>query len=77
MLAGLHLNSYLKMKSKATLYRVYNKKGEYHHSYSATLKGAVQWAIDCAKTISGSVNEVSENGIETEIFNCKKSKCSP
>ena len=36
------------MKSKPILYRVYTKKGEYHHGYSAELNGSRDWAIDCA-----------------------------
>ena len=68
------------MKSKPVLYRVYNRKGEYHHAYSATLKGSLLWAIDCAKRINGSVVEVFENGDEKEVFACQKKnkeeKCS-
>ena len=61
------------MKSKPVLYRVYNRKGEYHHAYSATLKGSLLWAIDCAKT----VKEVYEDKTEKEIFTSKKNaKCS-
>ena len=57
-------------------YRVYNKKGEYHHTYNAKLDGALDCAIDCAKRVSGSVREVSPAGKETEIFACaKSSKC--
>ena len=65
------------MKNKAVLYRVYNRKGEYHHAYSATLKGSLLWAIDCAKTVHGSVKEVYEDKTEKEIFTSKKdAKCS-
>ena len=65
------------MKSKPVLYRVYNRKGEYHHAYSATLKGSLLWAIDCAKTVHGSVKEVYEDKTEKEIFTTKKNaKCS-
>ena len=70
------MNSYHKMKSKPTLYRVYNSKGEYHHAYNSSLEGALGWAIDCAKTVNGSVKEVNEDGTEKEVFNCKKEvKC--
>ena len=65
------------MKSKATLYRVYNRKGEYHHAYSPSLEGALVWAIACAKTVNGSVREVFEDGTEKEVFTFKKeAKCS-
>tara|TARA_R100001509_G_scaffold101850_1_gene59761 strand:- start:422 stop:619 length:198 start_codon:yes stop_codon:yes gene_type:complete len=53
-------------------YRVYNQKGQYHHCYSNQLDGALDWAIDCAKSVHGSVKEVSENGEENEVFSCKK-----
>ena len=53
-------------------YRVYNQKGQYHHCYSNQLDGARDWAIDCAKSVHGSVKEVSEKGEEQEIFSCKK-----
>tara|TARA_A100001201_G_C4074447_1_gene196904 strand:+ start:437 stop:646 length:210 start_codon:yes stop_codon:yes gene_type:complete len=68
------------MKSKTTLYRVYSRKGEYHHAYNPSLDGALGWAIDCAKRINGSVVEVFENGDEKEVFACQKKnkeeKCS-
>ena len=51
------------------IYRVYNRKGQFHHCYSGQLDGAREWAIDCAKVVSGSVREVSPAGVETEIFN--------
>ena len=58
-------------------YKVYTKKGEFHHGYNASLKGSLSWAIDCAKTINGSVVEVDENG-EEKVFgaipNFKKQK---
>ena len=58
-------------------YKVYTRGGEYHHGYNATLEGALLWAIDCAKTIRGSVKEVHENGKEIEVFNYKgESSCS-
>jgi len=64
------------MKSKPTLYRVYNSKGEYHHAYNSSLEGALDWAIDCAKTVNGSVKEVNDEGTEKEVFSCKKQvKC--
>ena len=50
-------------------YRVYTKRGEYHHAYNASLEGALSWAIDCAKTVGGSVKEIHENGEEIEVFN--------
>jgi len=53
-------------------YRVYNRKGQYHHCYSNQLEGALTWAIDCAKTVQGSVREVCENGEEKEVFSFKK-----
>ena len=66
------------MKNKSTLYRVYDNKGEYHHGYSATLEGSLGWAIDCAKTVNGSVKEVLGDGTEKEVFSCSKGiKCSP
>ena len=66
------------MKSKKTLYRVYNSKGEYHHAYNSILDGALEWAIDCAKTVNGCVKEVLEDGTEKELFNClKKTNANP
>ena len=50
-------------------YKVYTKKGEFHHSYNSVLKGSLGWAIDCAKTVNGFVMETSEDGEEIEIFN--------
>ena len=59
-------------------YRVYTRAGEYHHAYNASLEGALQWAIECAKTIKGSVNEVLETGEEKQVFNSgEKSTCLP
>ena len=46
-------------------YKVYNKQGEYHHVYSASLEGALGWAIDCAKRVGGSVTAVQESEKET------------
>ena len=56
------------MKNKQ--YIVYTPAGEYHHGYNGSLEGALGWAIDCAKTVRGSVKEISSNGKETVIFNC-------
>ena len=53
-------------------YRVYNKHGEYHHAYNASLEGALSWAIDCAKRVGGSVRAVQDNNKETEVFNYTK-----
>jgi hypothetical protein len=58
-------------------YKVYNKQGEYHHVYSASLEGALGWAIDCAKRVGGSVTAVQESEKETEVFNyTKEAACS-
>ena len=65
------------MKSKPIKYNVYTRKGEYHHGYSPRLEGSLMWAIDCAKSVGGSVKEIYENGKEVEIFNWeKKTACS-
>jgi len=61
------------MKSKPILYRVYTKKGEYHHGYSAKLKGSRDWAIDCAKAVRGIVKEVyADDDTEKLIFDYGK-----
>jgi hypothetical protein len=61
------------MKNNRVLYRVYNRKGDYHHSYGTTLDGSLDWAIDCAKKIQGSVTAVLEDEEEEEeIYNFKK-----
>ena len=62
------------MKKEVIHYRVYTKKGEYHHGYSAKLEGSRNWAIDCAKTIRGRVTEVYDDvdGPEEAIFDCNK-----
>ena len=62
------------MKKEIILYRVYTKKGEYHHGYSAKLAGSRNWAIDCAKTIRGRVTEVYDDvdGPEQPIFDYNK-----
>ena len=58
-------------------YKVYTRGGESPHGYNAPLEGALLWAIDCAKTIRGSVKEVHENGKEIEVFNYKgETSCS-
>ena len=49
------------MKTKTILYKVYTRKGEYHHAYSAELKGSREWAIDCARTVDGYVTQVSDD----------------
>jgi len=64
------------MKSKPILYRIYTKKGDYHHGYSAELKGSRDWAIDCAKAVRGIVKEVYDGDTTEKLifdFN-KKSK---
>ena len=53
-------------------YKVYNKRGEYHHVYNGNLEGALGWAIDCAKRVGGSVRAVEDSKKETEVFNCAK-----
>ena len=57
------------MKNKK--YIVYNRAGEYHHCYNGTLNGALSWAIDCAKTVGGSVEEVAD-GKATVVFDYAK-----
>ena len=57
------------MNSKSTLYRVYTRKGEYHHCYNGYLDGALGWAIECAKRVNGSVVKI-EGEKEVTIFNC-------
>ena len=49
------------MKTKTILYKVYTRKGEYHHAYSAELKGSREWAIDCARAVDGYVTQVSDD----------------
>ena len=60
------------MSKKSVIYRVYTRKGQFHHCYSALLEGALGWAIDCAKVVGGSVKEVTPEGVETEVFSCSK-----
>lgn len=54
------------MNQELVKYRVYDKKGQYHHSYLVEND-----AINCAKYISGSVKSVKPDG-EKEVFNSKK-----
>ena len=54
------------MNQELVKYRVYDKKGHYHHSYQ--IKND---AIDCAKHVGGSVKELGDDA-EKEIFNAKK-----
>ena len=60
------------MSNKSVIYRVYTRKGHFHHCYSAALEGALGWAIDCAKVVGGSVRETSPEGVEVEVFSCSK-----
>ena len=46
-------------KNTTTLYRVHDKKGKYHHSYTPYNKDVLSWAVDCAASIKGKVYEVS------------------
>ena len=46
-------------KNTNTLYRVYDRKGKYHHSYTPYNKEVLSWAVDCATSIKGKVYEVS------------------
>ena len=45
-------------KNNDKLYRVFDKKGKYHHSYSFTNKDSFGWAVDCASMVRGKVYEV-------------------
>ena len=60
------------MSKKPVIYRVYTRKGQFHHCYSSALEGALGWAIDCAKVVGCSVREVTPEGVETEVFSCSK-----
>ena len=60
------------MSKKSVIYRVYTRKGQFHHCYSAVLEGALGCAIDCANVVGGSVREVSPEGVEVEVFSCSK-----
>tara|TARA_R100001377_G_C3174843_1_gene104422 strand:+ start:302 stop:496 length:195 start_codon:yes stop_codon:yes gene_type:complete len=54
------------MKTKTIFYKVYTRKGEYHHAYSAKLQGSREWAIDCARVVDGYVTQVSDDLEKTE-----------
>jgi len=54
------------MKTKTIFYKVYTRKGEYHHGYSAKLKGSRGWAIDCARVVGGYVTQVANDLEKTE-----------
>ena len=56
------------MNKELTKYRVYDKKGEYHHSYTSK-----DDAINCAKYVSGPVKSVKDNE-DKEVFNSEKKK---
>ena len=56
------------MNKELVKYRVYDKKGEYHHSYISKND-----AINCAKYVFGSVKSVKD-GEEEEVFSAKKVK---
>ena len=56
------------MKTKTILYKVYTRKGEYHHAYSAELKGSRDWAIDCAKAVRGVVKEVYDGDVTEKLI---------
>jgi hypothetical protein len=56
------------MNQELVKYRVYDKKGKYHHSYTSKND-----AINCAKYVSGSVKSVKDDE-EKEVFNAKKLK---
>lgn len=44
-------------KNTNTIYRVFDKKDRYHQSYSPKLKGSRRWAVDCASSVQGRVEE--------------------
>jgi len=56
------------MNQELTRYRVYDKKGQYHHSYISE-----EDAITCAKHVMGSV-KIIENDSEKEVFVVSKKK---
>jgi len=65
------------MNKENIIYRVFNKKGRYHQSYSPKLKDAKIWAIDCAAMVKGFLKEdvLNDKGdtISSEIiFSSKK-----
>jgi len=45
------------MNMENIIYRVYDKKGRYHQSYSPKLQEARAWATDCAASVRGCVKE--------------------
>lgn len=59
------------------IYRVYDKKGRYHQSYSSKLNESRCWAIDCAISVKGLVQEdsINEKGLTESskvIFHAEK-----
>lgn len=56
------------MNQELTRYRVYDKKGQYHHSYISE-----EDAVTCAKHVMGSV-KIIENDSEKEVFVVSKKK---
>ncbi len=56
------------MNQELVRYRVYDKKGHYHHSYISE-----DDAITCAKHVMGSV-KIIENDSEKEVFVVSKKK---
>jgi hypothetical protein len=52
---------------KYKIYRVYNSKNKYQQSYSQKLNGSIDWAMSCADSVNGFVNEdVLNTSGETE-----------
>lgn len=56
------------MKQELVRYRVYDKKGHYHHSYILE-----DDAITCAKQVMGSV-KIIDSDSEKEVFVVSKKK---
>lgn len=56
------------MNQELVRYRVYDKKGQYHHSYVLE-----EDAITCAKHVMGSVKMIGEDS-EKEVFIVNKKK---
>tara|TARA_A200000159_G_C7292793_1_gene326483 strand:+ start:759 stop:932 length:174 start_codon:yes stop_codon:yes gene_type:complete len=56
------------MNQELVRYRVYDKKGQYHHSYISE-----EDAINCAKHVMGSV-KIIETDSEKEVFIVSKRK---
>lgn len=56
------------MNQELVRYRVYDKKGQYHHSYVLE-----EDAITCAKHVMGSVKIIGEDS-EKEVFIVSKKK---